>query len=67
MMVDDDGLAFIGQRFSKTLGLNPNLQAKPCASSGFTSSALGEHLRYLAFASLKKEIRETARPKPDPE
>src|ERR1035437_6798443 len=43
MTVDDDGLAFTGQRFSKTLGLDQNLQANPRASSGFTSAGLGGH------------------------
>jgi hypothetical protein len=57
--VDDDGLAFTGQGFSKTLGLDPNLQLNSCASSGFTG-VLGLHLGHLPFASLKKEISETA-------
>lgn len=43
MTVDDDRLAFAGQRFSKTVGLDPNLQAHPRASSGFTSAWLGGH------------------------
>jgi hypothetical protein len=47
MKVDDDGLAFTGQRFSKTLGLDPNLQLNLRASSGFASAVLGGHLRHL--------------------
>ena len=43
MTVDDDGLAFTGQRFSNTLGLDANLQANPRASSGLTSAGLGGH------------------------
>jgi hypothetical protein len=55
MTVDDDGLAFTGQRFSKTLGLDLNLHANPRASSGFMSTGFGGHYA-SAFASLKKEI-----------
>ncbi len=47
MKVDNNGLGFAGQRFSNTFGLNPNLHANPCASSGFTSTVLERHLCYL--------------------
>ena len=40
MKVDDDGLTFTGQRLSETLGLDPNLQLNPCASSGLASAVL---------------------------
>jgi hypothetical protein len=55
------GLAFTGQRLTKTLtlGLDPNLQVNPCAFSGFTSTVVGRHLRYLPLHKLKKEISDT--------
>ena len=43
MTVDDEGLAFTGQRFSKALGIDPNLQANPRASSGSRRAGLRAH------------------------
>jgi hypothetical protein len=52
MKIEDDGLAFTGQRFSDTLRLDPNLHANPRASSGFANHWFGGH-RPPAFASLR--------------
>jgi len=57
MKVNDEGLAFTGQRVSKALGLDPNLQLNPCASSQFTSTVLGSHLCHLPLRRWRKSFR----------
>src|ERR1700730_5478670 len=49
MKIYNNGLAFTGQRFSNALGLNPNLQRNPCASSRLTITVLEGHLYYPVY------------------
>ena len=52
MEVDDQGLALTGQGFTHANGLNPNLEADPCAPSGFTVNWLGSHT-HLSLVCLR--------------